>query len=536
VAVCLLHSYANGEHERLAAATVGATAVRPWTCVSSEVVPEIREYPRISTTVANAYIGPRVGSYLERLDGALRAEGFAGSFVTMLSNGGLSSAQVGARHPVRLLESGPVGGSVLAASVAAAHGRERAVIFDMGGTTAKLSVLADGVLERTREFEVAREHRFRRGSGIPIQVPSVDVFEIGAGGGSIARVDAMGLVAVGPESAGADPGPACYGRGGTRATVTDANLVLGYLSVDGFRASGLEVDPALAERAIGEQVAGPLGMGLEEAAWAIHAAATESMTAAARVHLAERGLDPRGFSLIALGGSGPVHAERVAEGIGVAELVVPPLPGVGSAAGLTMAPVAFDVARSRPCLVDERSWPAIRALYAELEDEARALVCGVAGGPVSVTRSADLQLVGQVHELEVALPDVPLDELGTEGLAQAFEAAYTTRFHRPPLERPLRGITWRVRASAGEPPATHAPETSAADGPAPAGRPRTVYLPDGRGWQDAIAYDRPALLPGFRGRGPALIEDRTTTVVLLSEAEFHVGDDLSIFVGLGHER
>jgi N-methylhydantoinase A len=535
VAICLLHAYASGDHERAAATAIGDAQAQPWTCVSSEVVPEIREFPRISTTVANAYIGPLVGNYLERLDQALRGEGFRGSFVTMLSNGGLSSANVGARYPVRLLESGPVGGSVLAASVASAHGSDRAVIFDMGGTTAKLSVLADGVLERTREFEVAREHRFRRGSGIPIQVPSVDVFEIGAGGGSIARIDVMGLVVVGPESAGADPGPACYARGGTHATVTDANLVLGYLSVEGFRASGLEIDRTLAERALEQHIAGPLGMSLEEAAWAVHAAATDSMIAAARVHLAERGLDPRSFSLIALGGSGPVHAERVAEGIGVAELVVPPLPGVGSAAGLTMAPIAFDVGRSRPCLVDDRSWPAIEALYAELEQEARTLVSGVTDSPVSVSRSADLQLVGQVHELEVALPEIPLEELGPDGLAETFAGAYTVRFHHPPLDRPLRGITWRLRATVDEDLSGH----RAADGtaqlppPAPERRSRSIFLPKGKGWQEASAYDRASLPPGFSGRGPALIEDRTTTIVLLSEAEFRVGDDLSIFAGLG---
>jgi N-methylhydantoinase A/oxoprolinase/acetone carboxylase beta subunit len=531
VAICLLHSYVNGEHEQVAADTVRGTATRPWTCISSEVVPEIREFPRIATTVANAYIGPRVGNYLTRLDEALRGAGFRGSFVTMLSNGGLSSAEVGARHPVRLLESGPVGGSVLAAGVARAHGRTRAVIFDMGGTTAKLSVLADGVLERTREFEVAREHRFRRGSGIPIQVPSVDVFEIGAGGGSIARIDAMRLVAVGPESASADPGPACYGRGGTRATVTDANLVLGYLSTEGFRTSGLDVDLEPARAAVAEQIADPLGMTLEEAAWAIHSAATDSMIAAARVHLAERGLDPASFALIALGGSGPVHAERVAQGIGVREVIVPPLPGVGSAAGLTMAPVAFDVARSLPCLVDDRSWPAIRGLYTELEEEARLLVSAVTDGPVSVARSADLQLVGQVHELEVPLPNVSLDELSPEGLAKTFAAVYTSRFHHPPLDRPLRGITWRLRVSAEEASSVLATTAHVLEGSTPAGRPRRVYLPR-RGWHEATAYDRATLSPGFRGQGPALIEDRTTTVVLLSNAKFQVGDDLSIVVRL----
>jgi N-methylhydantoinase A len=531
VAGCLLHSYANGAHERLVAETANGTAARPWTCISSEVVPEIREFSRIATTVANAYIGPRIGSYLTRLDEALRGAGFRGGFVTMLSNGGLSSAETGARHPVRLLESGPVGGSVLAADVARLHARTQAVIFDMGGTTAKLSVLADGVLERTREFEVAREHRFRRGSGIPIQVPSVDVFEIGAGGGSIARIDAMRLVAVGPESASADPGPACYGRGGTRATVTDANLVLGYLSADGFRASGLEIDADRARTAIAEQVAEPLGLSVEEAAWAIHSAATEGMTAAARVHLAERGLDPASFSLIALGGSGPVHAERVAQGIGARELIVPPLPGVGSAAGLTMAPVAFDVARSLPCLVDDRSWPAIVRLYGELEAEASALVTAVSDRPVSISRSADLQLVGQVHELEVPLPEGGLDELDPERLAATFAEVYAARFHHAPLERPLRGITWRVRAAAEAVPALRKPLASATSGSTPAARPRTLYLPK-RGWHEAKAYDRATLPPGFHAQGPALIEDPTTTVVLLSDAEFRVGDDLSILVRL----
>jgi N-methylhydantoinase A/oxoprolinase/acetone carboxylase beta subunit len=531
VAVCLLHSYANGAHEQAVAEALLGTASRPWTCISSEVVPEIREFPRIATTVANAYIGPRIGDYLTRLEEALRDVGFAGSFVTMLSNGGLSSAKVGARHPVRLLESGPVGGSVLAAGVARDHGRTRAVIFDMGGTTAKLSVLAGGVLERTREFEVAREHRFRRGSGIPIQVPSVDVFEIGAGGGSIARIDAMRLVAVGPESASAEPGPACYGRGGTRATVTDANLVLGYLSAEGFRSSGLDVDPDLARAAVAEHIAGPLEMTIEEAAWAIHSAATDSMIAAARVHLAERGLDPGSFSLIALGGSGPVHAERVAQGIGVREVIVPPLPGVGSAAGLTMAPVAFDVSRSLPCVVDDRSWSAIRTLYAELERQARLLVSAVTDDPVSVSRSADLQLVGQVHDLEVPLPDVPLEELNPEALAETFAAVYTARFHHPPLDRPLRGITWRLRAFAEEAYAAHPSPAPVGGHSTPVGRPRTLYLPKS-GWQEALAYDRATLQPGFRGKGPALINDPTTTIVLLSEAEFHVGNDLSLFVSL----
>jgi N-methylhydantoinase A/oxoprolinase/acetone carboxylase beta subunit len=231
-----------------------------------------------------------------------------------------------------------------------------------------------------------------------------------------------------------------------------------------------------------------------------------------------------------------VHAERVAEGIGAAELIVPPLPGVGSAAGLTMAPIAFDVGRSRPCLVDDRSWPSIEELYAELEQEARALVSGLTDLPISVSRSADLQLVGQVHELEVMLPEVPLDELGPEGLAETFAQAYTVRFHHPPLDRPLRGITWRLRATVDEDLSSHTAPTgtgSEASGTAPERQTRRIFLPKGKGWQEAFTYDRASLSPGFRGRGPALIEDRTTTVVLLSEAEFHVGDDHSIFARLG---
>lgn len=511
VAICLFHSYADPEAEHAVAAIVRERVPGAATSTSSEVVPEIREQLRLATVVANAYIQPVIAGYLERLGARLREREFSGRLLTMLSAGAMGSVEAARRFPVRILESGPAAGGALAERLAAADSPASLVVFDMGGTTAKVSLVRDGELERAFELEVARVHRYKAGSGITVKAPTLDLFEIGAGGGSIARVNDLGLVSVGPDSAGAEPGPACYGQGGELPTVTDADVALGYVSPRSFLGGELRLDEQAARVAIERHMAAPLGASVDAAAWAIHAAANDAMANAVRVHLAERGLEAADMSLLAIGGAGPVHAQRVAGATGIERVLVPPLPGVGSAAGLLLAPIAFDVSRSQLESLDDVDWTAIAALFRSLEDQARELVegSGVAPDEVVVTRSAAMQVEGQVHELEV--PFGADRELGRDSVRAAFERTYQERFHHPPLARPLRVVTWRLRA-AGPPPRRSAPDAGGA-GEAQSAE-RRAYFPEAGGWLDAQVLQRGALATGAVVDGPAMIEEPGSTTVV----------------------
>jgi N-methylhydantoinase A len=367
IGVCYLHSFRNPGHERRTAEIIAEVAPQIRVSLSSEVIAEIREFQRTSTTLANVYVQERVANYLGQLQHRLDTIGFAGSFFVMLSSGGIATCETSSRFPVRLLESGPAAGALAAAHAGLLSGHPDLLSFDMGGTTAKLCVIEDGQPLKTHEFEVDRVYRFRKGSGLPIRIPVIDMIEIGAGGGSIARVDSLGLLNVGPESSGADPGPSCYRQGGAEPTVTDADLVLGYLDPNYFLGGKMTLDPDAARGALAG-LARPLGMKLEQVAWGIHQIVNENMANAARAHLGERGKDPRRMPMFAFGGAGPVHGYRVAEILRLPALISPFGAGVGSTFGLLAAPLAFDFVRSAYSRLDQLDWPFANRL---LDEKAR---------------------------------------------------------------------------------------------------------------------------------------------------------------------
>jgi len=513
VAICLLHAYRNPDHERAVAERVLARHPGLYVSLSSEVVPEIREYARTNTTACNAYVQPVMDRYLRRMDDALRSGGFRGRFALMLSSGGVASPETARRFPVRLLESGPAGGALATAYLGARAGLSNLLSFDMGGTTAKACLIRDGRPDVAAEMEAGRVHRFKRGSGLPIRAPVVDMIEIGAGGGSIARKDALGLLKVGPDSASADPGPACYGLGGTEATVTDACLVLGYYDPGYFLGGAMTLDAAASERACAA-LGAKLGLSAVEAAWGIHQVVCENMAGAARVHIIEKNHDPREFPVLAFGGAGPAHAARVARILGAREMLVPPVSGVASALGFLVAPVSHEVVRSYPVAFDQLDPAVIASVLEAMETDARAVLAtaGVLPEDVEIERSVEARLIGQFHEIEVPLHEGPIEASTGAALTDAFERAYAATYHTV-LEgyRPM-AMSWRVRAL-GPAPDVPLAEVLGGDVAAAKGE-RRAYFPEAGGFVATPVYDRSALPVGVRIAGPAIVEERESTTVL----------------------
>ncbi len=539
VAVCLLHAYRNPAHEqRLAELLAEMAPSLPLSC-SSDVVPEIREYERASTTVANVYVMPLMVRYLDDLERKLHDLGIAGPLYIMLSSGGIALPGTAKRVPIRLVESGPAAGALAAGRAAKLAGEPRLLSFDMGGTTAKACVIDNGEPLVAREFEVARADRFKKGSGLPIRVPVIEMIEIGAGGGSIARVDRMGLLKVGPESAGADPGPACYALGGYLPTVTDADLLLGYLDPEFFLGGRMRLDVEAARRAIADRIATPLGLELIEATWGIHRVVNESMAAAARIHGIERGKDLRAYPLLAFGGAGPVHAWQVGKILRVPRVLMPFGAGAISAFGLLAAPLAFDFVRTAPQRLDEARWDRVNTLYAEMEAEGRAIlaVAGITGEAVLLRRTAEMRYVGQGHEVEVPVPLGSLGLQSLEALTQNFEAAYRTLYGRTAQGVAIEALNWRLVVS-GPPPALelsgHAGR-SVAGGGSPASalkRRRPAYFPEAGGFVETPVYDRYRLAPGETFKGPAIVEERESTAVIGPGCRVTVDEHLTLRVEL----
>ncbi len=514
VAVGLFHSYANPAHEVRIREILGRRLPALAVSLSSEVSPELREYERLSTACANAYVQPLMAGYLARLDERLRAGGFAGELLLMTSGGGVIGLEAARRFPIRLVESGPAGGAILASRIAGECGLERVLAFDMGGTTAKICLIDDGRPQTARTFEVARAYRFLKGSGLPLRIPVIEMVEIGAGGGSIARIDALKRAAVGPDSAGAVPGPASYGRGGTEPTVTDADLVLGRIDPHGFAGGSLTLDTAAAEEALARVLGKPLELESALAALAVSEMVDENMTSAARVHAVERGksLEPR--TLVAFGGAAPLHAARVAEKLGISRILVPTGAGVGSAVGMLAAPVAYDVARSFYQRLDTLDPAAVNAHLEGMRAEAFAVVERSAGGaPLVETRTAYMRYIGQGHEIPVELPVRALEARDRERLLKAFEAAYRAQFGRtiPGLEAEV--LSWAIGVATKVKPPKAAAKAGSAKAPKPLGK-RRLFDPGKGSFVQASVYRRADLKPGVRLAGPALVgEDETTTVV-----------------------
>ncbi len=521
VAVCLLHAYRNPVNERAVRDSLRAGGFEGPVVLSSDVCPEIREYERAATTVANAYVYPRIAAYLRTFERRLREEGIGGSLSLFSSYGGRLTPAAAERRPVEMLECGAAAGVLTAAATAKQVGWPRALSFDMGGTTAKAAIVRDGRPRLARSYEVARLARFMAGSGLPVTASAVDLIEIGAGGGSIAAVDALGLVTVGPQSAGSEPGPACYGRGGRRPTVADADLVLGYLGAGGDAGgSDLRLDPALAREAIEREIAAPLGRSVEDAAMAIHDIVVEQMARAARLHAVAQGQDPRRLRIVAFGGAGPVHAAALGRRLGAPEVLVMPGAGVGAAVGLGLAPAMCVVARSRLCPVEEVDWPAAESLVAEMRDEAlRDMGLAPASAGVEAAVSIDMRYRGQGYEVNVPFRSPPWGAGSGEALDAAFADAYRVQYGRDNPGAAAEIVSWRLEVRSGTLKVPRAPAAAAAgEGGAPARR--TVRFDDR--FIDTPVWRREALASGERHTGPALVVERQTTTVVTPGARFGV--------------
>jgi len=525
LAICFLHSYANPAHERAMAAAVAERFQHLSISLSSDIAPEIREYSRASTTVANAYVRPLAEIYLERLEQALRHEGIPGGLFLMLSNGGLTHVAEARRAPVQLLESGPAAGALAGAWFGRNAGLERVLAFDMGGTTAKLALVDDGEPLVAWGFEAAREKRFLRGSGLPIQIATVELIEIGAGGGSIARKSDLGTLNVGPESSGAQPGPACYGRGGTEATVTDADLSLGYLNADFFLGGAMKIDGAATDAAFG-RLAAALGVEGNRAAFGVHDVVNENMAGAARVAIAERGRVPAEYALLATGGAGPVHAWHVARKLGVKRVVCPPGAGAGSTIGMLMAPARVDRVASFNVALAGADLSTADRTFAELEKESLGVLrlTGADEDSRTVHRLADMRYIGQGSEITVVLPDV----LSEASVKVAFEAAYKALFARTPPGAAVQFVALRLSVSAPMPGSGGALELPRHPSAAARKGTRPVFFPDVGGMLSTQVWDRYALEPGVAIEGPAVFEENESTFIVGPGASARLLPDGSI--------
>ncbi len=514
LAIGFLHAFRNPAHERRAAGIVRELWPELPVSLSSEVSPEMREWERFSTTAANAYVQPLMARYLRRLETGLAEMGLGCPLFLMLSGGGLTTLDTAARFPIRLVESGPAGGAIFSAHVARQRGLDRVLSFDMGGTTAKVCLIDNGRPQTSRTFEVARVGRFKKGSGLPLRIPVIEMVEIGAGGGSLAALDAMGRIQVGPESAGADPGPACYGRGGTRPAVTDANLLLGRYDPERFAGGSMRLDTGAAEAALAARIGGGLGLSAAMAALGVVEVVDEAMANAARVHAIESGKGYEGRAVIAFGGGGPVHACRVAEKLGVRRVLVPSGAGVGSAIGFLRAPVAYEVVRSLYQRFASFDRAAVNALLAEMAAEAREAVArGAFGAPVEERRLAYMRYVGQGHEIAVALPSRDLEEADVAAVRALYDAEYARFYDRPVPGSDVEVMSFAVTVSTREEAVEPAAEVPDAPVPSPLRRQAVRDTATGE-VADWPVYDRAAMTPGAAAAGPCIVaEDETSTLV-----------------------
>jgi len=512
LAIGFLHAYADPRHEHLARDLIQTRCQSLSISLSSDVCPEIREYERISTVVANAYIQPLMVTYLDRLARELGGFGLRCPIMLMASGGGLMPLDLAKRVPVRLVESGPAGGAVLSAGLAADLGERRVLSFDMGGTTAKICFIADGEPQVARGFEVDRAARFRKGSGLPLRMPVVELIEIGAGGGSIVGVDGLGRITVGPHSAGSEPGPACYARGSDKPTVTDGDLILGRISPERFAGGTIRLDARRAEQALTAHVSDRLALDAVTAAFGAVEVVDEIMANAARVHGAELGKDIAEHTIIAFGGAAPLHAARLAEKLGVSRVIIPRNAGVGSAVGFLMAPRAYDIVISRPLRLDAFDEGVVRALLDDLAARVRAALRDLGeldAANLVITRQVDMRYVGQGHEIAVALEPQPPR---AAALRASFEARYAELFGRIIPGAPIEAVSWQARLSCENWRSTPVAPVPPAAPPQPVGR-RRVFDAGAGGFVDYAVYERRDFTPGARVPGPALVvEDETTTV------------------------
>ena len=522
VAVGFLQSYANPAHERRVRDLLKQHAPDLWVTLSSDVCPEIREYERISTACANAYVQPVMAGYLQRLEKELARMGVTCPIYLMTSGGALTTLAIGAAEPVRLVESGPAGGAILSRTVAHQCGIERALSYDMGGTTAKICFIDDYEPQLSRSFEFGRVYRFFKGSGLPIRIPVIEMVEIGAGGGSIARIDEMQRVQVGPDSAGSEPGPACYARGGTLGTVTDADCVMGYFDSQRFAGGRVKLAPELAERALAHDIGKPLVIDPALAALAVNEIVTENMANAARVHAMEQGKTVEDYTVIAFGGAAPLHAARLAAKLGVTRVVVPIGASVGSALGFLTAPVAFQAVRSWYTPLAALDVARANQLLSEMEQQATAVVRAAAKTqPLTATRIAYMRYTGQGHEIAVELPSGKLTSRDLPALEQRFMRSYRALYARIIPDLAIEIMSWSITVAVKSKPAPRAKTVSKKSGARAATQRRVFEITQER-WRDIPVYERSQLKPGTALKGPALVAEDQTTIVVTADFDAHV--------------
>ncbi len=515
VAIGFLHAYAHGTHERRVRDVLKSVMPSDVTiCISSEVAPEIREFERFSTVVANAYVRPLMAGYLHRLADQLKKMGVTCPLFLMMSGGGLTTLETAARFPIRLVESGPAGGAILASEIAAECALPDVVSFDMGGTTAKICLLTNGEPERARKFEIARAYRDMKGSGIPVRIPVIEMVEIGAGGGSIARVDKLGRITVGPDSAGSTPGPVCYGRGGTEPAVTDANLVLGKIDPTYFAGGKIRLDEERSKAALQTSIGNPLKLKDFWSAAGVTEIVEENMANAARVHAIERGRDIAACTMITFGGGAPLHACRLAEKVGVKTIIIPKGAGVGSAIGFLRAPIAYEVTRSAAISLDAFDSITVNTLLQIMTRDARGVVEPALGKTrATVQIIADCRYVGQGHEIRVSVPLKSLSDRDGMKLKAAFESQYEQVYGLRIPNQEAEAITWSVTVSSLTTKPLKAKRAPAKATPKPRGK-RLIYDPALGKQVAAPVYWRFDLPPGASFKGPAIIaEDETSTIV-----------------------
>ena len=536
LALCLLHAYKNPDNEQRLKQQIHSQFPDLLLSLSSEVAPVINEYERTSTTTADAYIKPAVSHYLRRLERDLAAAGYPGRLLVMHSAGGVMDGDMAAQHPVRMLESGPAAGALAASFYSDLLSLPDLISLDMGGTTAKTCVIEGGKPAGANHIEVARVHRFKQGSGLPIVIPVLDLIEIGSGGGSIAWVDNLGLLKVGPQSAGANPGPACYGTGGAEPTVTDANLVLGYLNPEYFLGGRMTLDADAARRTT-SQLAETLGMSQSQVAWGIYSVVTENMAAAARIHIIGRNKDPRNYAIIAFGGAGPLHACEVARILGVKRVIAPLGAGVLSALGCLTAPLSFEAVRSLPGLLHATDWDSVNLVYGDLEGWGRERLqeAGVLPPQVECVRSADMRLVGQIHEINVPIPSGPLTPAQIDDIETRFHAIYQSLYSRKNLSIPIEVQNWRLLVQGPQPPVRlrQAPITTGADAQIALKGVRPAYFRAPGAYTDCPVYDRYQLTPGAQIPGPAIIEERESTAVIGPQDRASIDRWLNLIIEVG---
>ncbi len=537
IAIGFLHGYANPAHEQRAREIIKAARPGLSITLSSEVCPEIREFERFTTATANAYVRPLIARYLNNLEIRLAKIGIVSPVLLMTSGGGLTTLETAAQFPIRLVESGPAGGAILATGIAADLDLTKAISFDMGGTTAKICLIDDFAAQRAREFEVDRQARFRKGSGLPLRIPVIEMVEVGAGGGSIARVDALNQITIGPDSAGADPGPAAYGRGGEQPTITDADIHLGRIDPGRFAGGQVPLSPDRAEAVLSADIGKKLDLSSQMAAYGVTEMVDETMANAARVHAVEQGKAASDYTLIAFGGAAPLHAGRLAEKLSVERIIVPTHAGVGSAVGFLRAPVAYEVVRSRNMRLRQYDPEFVNAIFHEMYDEAKAVVeAGAPGSAVTEHRLAYMRYLGQGHEIAVNLPTRPVTDDDADLVQASFDATYERFYQRTLPNAEVEALTWALTLTTASAPSEMTSIESDESRDAQVAGSRAIFDPASGQIRDVPLHWRPDLIPGDAITGPAVIAENETSTFVPKNFDARIAANGFIIVELNRER